>query len=76
MRSFSEAGVFPVQVDVDGQELIICNLSNQCLHMSVDLFFDKGTKLTFMTTGKAIIHLSGTHTFNIVFVYVPEESKH
>lgn len=73
MRSFSETGVFPVQVEVDGQALIICNLSNQCLNISVDLLFEKGTELTFMTTGKANIHLTGTRVS--IGIHVPEKSK-
>ncbi|XP_065224563.1 uncharacterized protein LOC135848559 [Planococcus citri] len=52
--------VHPVLIEVDGQELLLCNLSKSGTpHSGLDLIFEKDTKITFSTSGKATIHLTG-----------------
>lgn len=52
--------VHPVLIEVDGQELLLCNLSKSVNpHAGLDLIFEKDTEITFSTSGKATIHLTG-----------------
>lgn len=56
----SDSEVYPVHIEFDGQELVLCNLSrSQHPQVNLDLLFEAGSKVTFLTTGKATIHLTG-----------------
>lgn len=56
--------VFPVQLQIEEDNLILCNLSKpHCLQVNLDLIFQKGTKVTFYTSGQATIHLTGLCRF-------------
>jgi len=56
-------GTTSVFIEVDDEEFIICNLTDEILNENLDLNFNFGDKIVFRTSGNGTVHLTG---YNIV----------